>query len=59
MVDAGEEVGFDFLAEIAELELHAGVPNMPAADLLLKGTPVKLQIHKIGLNKWNHQISCP
>ena len=43
MVDAGEEVGFDLLAEVAKLELHARVPNMPAAHLLLKWTPVKLQ----------------
>ena len=43
MVDAWEEVGFDLLAEVAELELHARVPDVPAVDLLLKWTPVKLR----------------
>ena len=43
MVDAWEEVGFDLLTEVAELELHARVPDVPALDLLLKWTSVKLQ----------------
>ena len=43
MVDAWEEVGFDLLTEVAELELHARVPDVPAVNLLLKWTPVKLQ----------------
>ena len=43
MVDSGEEVGFHFLGQAAELEVHARIPNMPAADLLLKWTPINLQ----------------
>ena len=42
MVDTREEVGFHFLSEVAELHLHARVPDMPAHHLLLKWTPVNL-----------------
>ena len=51
MMDSGEEVGFHFLAQIAKLKLHAGVPNMPAADFLLKWTAIKLQN-----TFWNKEI---